>query len=379
MPAQAKTGKALLIVESPSKVKTISSYLGEDYLVDSSMGHIRDLPQPSELPENLKKSPVGKSLSTLKRTSNPTTWSTPTRRKKVAELKRKLKEVDALYLATDGDREGEAIAWHLKEVLKPKVPVYRMTFPEITREAIQRAFGELRDIDLHLVDAQETRRILDRIYGYEISPVLWRKVGRGLSAGRVQSVATRLVVERERERMAFVAANYWDLTGRFLTAASEGFDAKLVAVDGNRIATGKDFADNGTLNTSKVTHLNEEAARALAAALQSAAFSVRSVETKPYKRRPAAPFTTSTLQQEAARKLRFSSRVTMQWRSRLYENGYHHLHAYRLGRTERAGDLRRTPPGIRAVRRRIRALRAARVHLQEQERAGSPRSNPPRR
>ena len=322
MPAQAKTGKALLIVESPSKVKTISSYLGEDYLVDSSMGHIRDLPQPSELPENLKKSPVGKFAVNVEENFEPYYVVNPDKKKKVAELKRKLKEVDALYLATDGDREGEAIAWHLKEVLKPKVPVYRMTFPEITREAIQRAFGELRDIDLHLVDAQETRRILDRIYGYEISPVLWRKVGRGLSAGRVQSVATRLVVERERERMAFVAANYWDLTGRFLTAASEGFDAKLVAVDGNRVATGKDFADNGTLNTSKVTHLNEEAARALAAALQSAAFSVRSVETKPYKRRPAAPFTTSTLQQEAARKLRFSSRVTMQVAQRLYENGY---------------------------------------------------------
>ena len=304
MPAQAKTGKALLIVESPSKVKTISSYLGEDYLVDSSMGHIRDLPQPSELPENLKKSPVGKFAVNVEENFEPYYVVNPDKKKKVAELKRKLKEVDALYLATDGDREGEAIAWHLKEVLKPKVPVYRMTFPEITREAIERAFGELRDIDLHLVDA------------------LWRKVGRGLSAGRVQSVATRLVVERERERMAFVAANYWDLTGRFLTAASEGFDAKLVAVDGNRVATGKDFADNGTLNTSKVTHLNEEAARALAAALQSAAFSVRSVETKPYKRRPAAPFTTSTLQQEAARKLRFSSRVTMQVAQRLYESGY---------------------------------------------------------
>ncbi len=176
MPAQAKTGKALLIVESPSKVKTISSYLGEDYLVDSSMGHIRDLPQPSELPENLKKSPVGKFAVNVEENFEPYYVVNPDKKKKVAELKRKLKEVDALYLATDGDREGEAIAWHLKEVLKPKVPVYRMTFPEITREAIQRAFGELRDIDLHLVDAQETRRILDRIYGYEISPVLWRKV-----------------------------------------------------------------------------------------------------------------------------------------------------------------------------------------------------------
>ncbi|MFC2657048.1 MAG: toprim domain-containing protein, partial [Rothia dentocariosa] len=220
MPTKAKNGKALLIVESPSKVKTISGYLGNEFLVDSSMGHIRDLPQPSELPENLKKGPVGKFAVNIDDDFDPYYVVNPDKKKKVAELKRKLKDVDALYLATDGDREGEAIAWHLKEVLKPKVPVYRMTFPEITREAIERAFGELRDIDLHLVDAQETRRILDRIYGYEISPVLWRKVGRGLSAGRVQSVATRLVVERERERMAFVAANYWDLTGHFITTSS---------------------------------------------------------------------------------------------------------------------------------------------------------------
>ena len=322
MPTKAKNGKALLIVESPSKVKTISGYLGNEFLVDSSMGHIRDLPQPSELPENLKKGPVGKFAVNIDDDFDPYYVVNPDKKKKVAELKRKLKDVDALYLATDGDREGEAIAWHLKEVLKPKVPVYRMTFPEITREAIERAFGELRDVDLHLVDAQETRRILDRIYGYEISPVLWRKVGRGLSAGRVQSVATRLVVERERERMAFVAANYWDLTGHFITTSNEGFDAKLVAVDGTRVATGKDFADDGTLTSTKVTHLSEADARTLAEALTAAPFSVRSVETKPYKRRPAAPFTTSTLQQEAARKLRFSSRVTMQVAQRLYESGY---------------------------------------------------------
>lgn len=322
VPTKAKNGKALLIVESPSKVKTISGYLGNEFLVDSSMGHIRDLPQPSELPENLKKGPVGKFAVNIDDDFDPYYVVNPDKKKKVAELKRKLKDVDALYLATDGDREGEAIAWHLKEVLKPKVPVYRMTFPEITREAIERAFGELRDIDLHLVDAQETRRILDRIYGYEISPVLWRKVGRGLSAGRVQSVATRLVVERERERMAFVAANYWDLTGHFITTSNEGFDAKLVAVDGTRVATGKDFADDGTLTSTKVTHLSEADARTLAEALTAAPFSVRSVETKPYKRRPAAPFTTSTLQQEAARKLRFSSRVTMQVAQRLYESGY---------------------------------------------------------
>ncbi len=325
MPTKAKTnhGKSLLIVESPSKVKTISGYLGDAYEVESSMGHIRDLPQPSELPEELKKSPVGKFAVDLENDFEPYYVVNTDKKKKVTELKRKLKEADALYLATDGDREGEAIAWHLLEVLKPKVPVYRLTFPEITREAIERAFGELREIDSNMVDAQETRRVLDRLYGYEISPVLWRKVSRGLSAGRVQSVATRLVVERERERMAFTTANYWDLSGLFTTDSNESFTAKLSAVDGARVASGKDFADNGQLKSSaKVVHLDEAAATSLATGLENATFSVRSVETKPYTRRPAAPFTTSTLQQEAARKLRFSSRSTMQVAQRLYENGY---------------------------------------------------------
>nr|WP_210729613.1 type I DNA topoisomerase [Rothia terrae] len=313
----------MLIVESPSKVKTISGYLGDAYEVESSMGHIRDLPQPSELPEELKKSPVGKFAVDLENDFEPYYVVNTDKKKKVTELKRKLKEADALYLATDGDREGEAIAWHLLEVLKPKVPVYRLTFPEITREAIERAFGELREIDSNMVNAQETRRVLDRLYGYEISPVLWRKVSRGLSAGRVQSVATRLVVERERERMAFTSANYWNLSGLFTTGSNESFTAKLSAVDGVRVASGKDFADNGQLKSSaKVAHLDEAAATSLASGLENATFSVRSVETKPYTRRPAAPFTTSTLQQEAARKLRFSSRSTMQVAQRLYENGY---------------------------------------------------------
>lgn len=329
MPTTAKAnthhGKSLLIVESPSKVKTISGYLGDAFEVESSMGHIRDLPQPSELPEELKKTPVGKFAVDLENNFEPYYQVNPDKKKKVTELKRKLKEVDALYLATDGDREGEAIAWHLLQVLKPKVPVYRLTFPEITREAVERAFGELRDIDQDLVDAQETRRVLDRLYGYELSPVLWRKVSRGLSAGRVQSVATRLVVERERERMAFRSANYWDLTGTFATEKNEEFTAKLSSVDGARVASGKDFGDDGQLKSasqSKVTHLDEAAAGSLAEALQNSTFAVRSVETKPYTRRPAAPFTTSTLQQEAARKLRFSSRSTMQVAQRLYENGY---------------------------------------------------------
>ncbi|MEG9249305.1 type I DNA topoisomerase [Arthrobacter sp. Soc17.1.1.1] len=328
MPTKAtdkKHGKKLVIVESPSKIKSISGYLGEGFQVAASMGHIRDLPQPSDLPAELKKSSVGKFAVDLDKDFEPYYVVSPEKRKTVAELKAALKDADELYLATDADREGEAIAWHLLQVLKPKVPVYRLTFGEITKEAVTRALGELRDVDIPMVDAQETRRILDRLYGYEISPVLWRKVARGLSAGRVQSVATRLVVERERERMAFRAASYWDLTGTFTpedSAKGGAFPAKLVAVDGSRIASGKDFSDRGELKAANAVRLDEDAARSLATGLESAAFEIRSVETKPYTRRPAAPFTTSTLQQEAARKLRFSSKVTMQVAQRLYENGY---------------------------------------------------------
>ncbi|MCQ1994546.1 type I DNA topoisomerase [Arthrobacter sp. zg-Y1171] len=326
MPVKAtdkKTGKKkLVIVESPAKGKTIAGYLGEGFEVTASMGHIRDLPQPSDLPAELKKTGVGKFAVDLDNDFEPYYVVSADKKKKVAELKAALKDADELYLATDGDREGEAIAWHLLQVLKPKVPVHRLTFPEITKEAIQRALLEMRDVDVAMVDAQETRRILDRLYGYEISPVLWRKVARGLSAGRVQSVATRLVVERERERMAFRAASYWDLVGTFATEAAEKFKARLVSVDGSRVATGKDFTDRGELKSKTAVHLDEAAAVSLAAGLESAVFSVRSVDTKPYTRRPAAPFTTSTLQQEAGRKLRFSSRVTMQVAQRLYENGY---------------------------------------------------------
>ena len=323
--AQGKSGKSLLIVESPSKVKTIGGYLGDAYVVESSMGHIRDLPQPKELPAELKKTSVGKFAVDIEDHFTPYYVVSSDKKKKVAELKRILKDCDALYLATDGDREGEAIAWHLLQVLKPKVPVHRVTFPEITREAIERGFENLREIDDDLVDAQETRRVLDRLYGYELSPVLWRKVSQGLSAGRVQSVATRLVVERERERMAFRTAEYWDLSGVFETSGGESFGAKLAAVDGSRVASGKDFDDAGMLKSAvqgKVVSLDEQAARGLVESLEGADFAVSSVETKPYTRRPAAPFTTSTLQQEAARKLRFSSRSTMQVAQRLYESGY---------------------------------------------------------
>jgi DNA topoisomerase-1 len=329
---KARTGKKLVIVESPAKSKTIAQYLGDGFEVDASMGHIRDLPQPSDLPAELKKTSVGKFAVDIENGFEPYYVVSPDKKKKVAELKAKLKDADELYLATDGDREGEAIAWHLLEVLKPKVPVHRLTFPEITKEAIQRAMAELRDVDDSLVDAQETRRVLDRLYGYEISPVLWRKVAGGLSAGRVQSVATRLVVERERERMAFRTASYWDLVATLApleTAAHDGgaaapqrFQARLASVDGRKIATGRDFNDRGELTAKNAELLTEATATALAAGLDGAAFSVRSVEEKPYTRRPAAPFTTSTLQQEAARKLRFSARVTMQVAQRLYENGY---------------------------------------------------------
>lgn len=322
--SKAKTGKKLVIVESPAKSKTIAKYLGEGFVVEASVGHIRDLPQPSDLPADLKKSPIGKFAVDLEHDFKPYYVISPDKKKKVAELKAQLKDADELYLATDGDREGEAIAWHLLEVLKPKVPVHRMTFAEITKESLQRAMGNLRELDTDLVDAQETRRVLDRLYGYELSPVLWRKVSRGLSAGRVQSVVTRLVVERERERMAFRAASYWDLSGTFVpdAAAGDAFHAKLVALDGKRVATGRDFNDKGELTAKTVAHLDEVAAKALAQNLQSADFAVRSVDHKPYTRRPAAPFTTSTLQQEAGRKLRFTSKSTMSTAQRLYENGY---------------------------------------------------------
>ena len=311
--------RRLVIVESPAKAKTIAGYLGDGYVVESSIGHIRDLPnRAADIPAAVKKEPWSRLGVNVDDQFQPLYVVDPDKKKKVDELKRELKNSTELLLATDEDREGEAIAWHLLEVLKPKVPVKRMVFHEITREAIDRALGETRDIDDRLVDAQETRRILDRLYGYEVSPVLWKKVMPGLSAGRVQSVATRLVVERERERMQFVSASYWDILGIFEPAS---FEARLVAVDGKRVAQGRDFGDDGTLK-SDVLALDEDAARSLADGLTDASFVVRSVDEKPYKRSPAAPFMTSTLQQEASRKLRFSSQTTMRVAQRLYENGY---------------------------------------------------------
>jgi DNA topoisomerase I len=309
----------LVIVESPAKARTISGYLGSDFTVESSIGHVRDLPdRASDVPESKRKR-FGALGVDVEHAFEPFYVVDPDKKKVVAELKRHLTDADELLLATDEDREGEAIAWHLVEVLKPKVPVRRMVFHEITRDAIERALEETRDIDERLVDAQETRRILDRLYGYEVSPVLWKKVMRGLSAGRVQSVATRLVVERERERIAFVSAEYWDLVATFDPGS---FEARLVSVEGRRVAQGRDFAPDGTLRDSDVLTLDEEQARALAERLDGASFEVRSADEKPYRRRPAAPFMTSTLQQEASRKLRLSAQTTMRLAQRLYESGH---------------------------------------------------------
>ena len=316
------TGRKLVIVESPAKAKTIAGYLGPDWDVEASVGHIRDIPTPSEMPADIKKGPFGRFGVDVDNDFEPYYLVDADKKKKVAELKRLLKGADELYLATDEDREGEAIAWHLLETLQPKVPVKRMVFHEITKEAIQRAAANTRDLDTALVDAQETRRILDRLYGYEISPVLWRKVKAGLSAGRVQSVATRMVVERERERMAFRSANYWDVEGEFTPdSASSAFTARLSSVDGKRVASGRDFGDDGNLK-GEVAHLDEAAASGIAHGVMAADVSVVSVAEKPYTRRPSAPFTTSTLQQEASRKLRLSSKNAMRVAQRLYENGY---------------------------------------------------------
>jgi len=309
----------LVIVESPAKAKTIAGYLGEGYVVESSIGHIRDLPtRAAEIPPEIKKKPWGRMAVDVENDFTPYYVVDPDKKNVVSDLRKKLKTADELLLATDEDREGEAIAWHLLEVLKPKVPVRRMVFHEITRDAIRHALEDTRAIDERLVDAQETRRILDRLYGYEVSPVLWKKVMQGLSAGRVQSVATRLVVERERERKEFVAASYWDLEGVFDPGT---FAARLVALDGKRVAQGRDFNRDGSLRTEAVV-LDEQAVRGLAERLDGATFAVRGVEEKPYTRRPAPPFMTSTLQQEASRKLRYSAQTTMRLAQRLYESGY---------------------------------------------------------
>ncbi|MEV6507009.1 type I DNA topoisomerase [Streptomyces sp. NPDC051642] len=324
----AHGGRRLVIVESPAKAKTIKGYLGPGYVVEASVGHIRDLPNgAAEVPEKYT-GEVRRLGVDVDHDFAPIYVVNADKRAQVKKLKDLLKDSDELFLATDEDREGEAIAWHLLEVLKPKVPVKRMVFHEITKDAIRAAVANPRDLNQPLVDAQETRRILDRLYGYEVSPVLWKKVMPRLSAGRVQSVATRLVVERERERIAFRSAEYWDLTGTFGTGrAGDASDpstlvARLQAVDGKRVAQGRDFDSLGQIKGANTLHLDEANARALAAALEDTRFAVRSVESKPYRRSPYAPFRTTTLQQEASRKLGFGAKATMQVAQKLYENGY---------------------------------------------------------
>ncbi|NND76336.1 MAG: type I DNA topoisomerase [Ilumatobacter sp.] len=298
--------KPLVVVESPAKAKTLSKFLGSDYDVRASVGHVADLPSKGlniDVDNGFK----------------PTYELTERGKTVVKELKAALKDASELYLATDEDREGEAISWHLLEYLKPKVPVKRMVFHEITKSAVDHAVNNPRDIDYGMVDAAETRRLLDRLYGYEVSPVLWRRVNRGLSAGRVQSPAVRLIVERERERIAFISADYWDID--VVTASSPSFDAKLVAVEGTKVATGKDFDDRGIVS-AKAVAIDEARARALADGLDGSEFTVRSVEEKPYRSSPKAPFMTSTLQQEGGRKLRLSASQVMRVAQGLYERGF---------------------------------------------------------
>ncbi|WP_072813632.1 type I DNA topoisomerase [Rhodococcus zopfii] len=318
--------RRLVIVESPTKAKKIAPYLGRGYVVEASVGHIRDLPRgAADVPAKYKGEAWARLGVNVDQDFEALYVVSPEKKSKVAELKSLLKDADELYLATDPDREGEAIAWHLLETLKPKVPVRRMVFHEITEPAIRAAAENTRDLDIDLVDAQETRRILDRLYGYEVSPVLWKKVMPRLSAGRVQSVATRVIVQRERERMAFTSAEYWDIAATLdagADASPRSFGARLVGVDGSRVAVGRDFGPDGALKSTGVAVLDEARARALATALEGAALAVTSAESKPYTRKPYAPFMTSTLQQEAGRKLRFSSERTMRIAQRLYENGY---------------------------------------------------------
>ncbi|MDT7581777.1 MAG: topoisomerase, partial [Pseudonocardiales bacterium] len=323
--AAAAPRRRLVIVESPTKAKKIAPYLGSGYIVESSVGHIRDLPRgAADVPAKYKGESWARLGVDVDNQFAPLYVVTPEKKSKVSELRDALKSVDELLLATDPDREGEAIAWHLLDTLKPKVPVRRMVFHEITESAILAAAANLRDLDQDLVDAQETRRILDRLYGYEVSPVLWKKVMPRLSAGRVQSVATRIIVQRERERMQFVSAGYWDIAATLdagKDATPRTFGARLVAVDGDRVATGRDFGADGQLKGGARV-LDEASALRLAEALQGRDLAVSSVESKPYTRKPYAPFMTSTLQQEASRKLRFSAERTMRTAQRLYENGH---------------------------------------------------------
>ena len=314
------TPHRLVIVESPAKAKTIQKYLGPGYEVTASVGHVRDLPERAvDVPAEIKKQPWGRMAIDVENDFTPHYVVSSKKKDKVAELKRMLADADELLLATDEDREGEAIAWHLMEILRPKVPVRRMVFHEITPEAIRHAAESTRDLDMQLVDAQETRRLIDRLYGFEVSPVLWRKVQAGLSAGRVQSVATRLIVEKERERIAYKRASYWDIEGTF---DPQSFSANLVAVDGKKIAQGKDFDSLAQIKDASLVHLDEDTAKSLCTSLSGAKFAVRSVDDRPYSSKPKAPFMTSTMQQAASGRLKWGAQRTMRVAQALYERGY---------------------------------------------------------
>ena len=324
MAAKSGSNKSLVIVESPAKARTISKFLGKDFMVEASIGHVRDLPQGAkEVPAEFKQEDWAYLGVNVQEEFKPIYIVPPGKKQQVTKLRKALKESKDLYLATDEDREGEAISWHLCQLLKPKVPVRRLVFHEITQSAIQEALDNPREIDEGLVKAQETRRILDRLYGYDVSQLLWRKVGPGLSAGRVQSVAVRLIVERERERMAHVSATYWDLIATFAKASGESFETTLVSVDGRRIPRAKDFdSTTGKIKDENLMLLDEAGAGQLAERVKNAEFQVSSLEVKPFTERPKAPFTTSTMQQEANRKLGFTARRTMNVAQALYENGF---------------------------------------------------------
>ena len=315
-------GTKLVIVESPAKARKIGSFLGDEYVVEASVGHIRDLPQrAADIPKEYKKFAWAKEGVNIEEEFAPLYVINPDKKSKVAELKELMKDADELILATDEDREGEAIAWHLIEVLRPKIPVRRMVFHEITKDAIVKAAKETRDLDYRLVDAQETRRVLDRLYGYRLSPVLWKKVMPRISAGRVQSVATRLIVERERERMAFISSSWWDLTA----ACEAGFSARLLSLNGKRVAATNDFDANGGIkdkSAANILLLDEAGARELVQSLQGQALIVKSLEESPRTERPKPPFTTSTMQQDAGSRLGWGAQLTMRIAQRLYENGY---------------------------------------------------------
>ena len=318
----AKDLKKLVIVESPAKARKIGGYLGDEYIVEASVGHIRDLPQrAADIPKEVKKFPWSKEGVDIENDFAPLYVINPDKKAKVAELKELMKGADELILATDEDREGEAIAWHLVEVLQPKIPIKRMVFNEITKEAIQEAVENTRDLDYHLIDAQETRRVLDRLYGYRLSPVLWKKVMPRISAGRVQSVATKLIVEKERERMAFISSSWWDINA----TCELGFKARLLNVEGKKVAATSDFGADGAVKEKSLENillLDESGARSLVESLKGQPLVVKSMEESPRTERPKPPFTTSTMQQDAGSRLGWGAQITMRIAQRLYENGY---------------------------------------------------------